>query len=617
MSQKKKSFSDYLMMGLMGLLILGLGGFGITNFSGGGTTIASVGDRDISAEDYFRAMVQAIQVQEAGGATDVTLAGLEAAGIPAQVRGQLIGTEAINNEADHLGLSVGDDEVARMITESTAFQGIDGQFDREAYEYTLEQNGWNVAEFEQNVREESTRNILQASVAAGVAPPEQLVEVLTSWFGERRSFRWATFSPDTLSEALPEPTEEDLVAFHSENEAAFTLPEMKRITYALLSPDMILDTVEIDEGALRELYAERADQYIIPERRLVERLVFGTAEEASEAKDAIEAGETDFISVVEGRDLTLEDVDIGDVTEEALGQAGAAVFALEEPGLVGPYPTDFGPALFRMNGILASSETSFEEALPELRTELGRERARRIIEDMISDMDDRLAGGATVEDLAGETDMELGSIDFYPGTQEGIAAYEGFREMAAALTEKDFPEILTLDDGSVYAMRLDEVLEPQLQPLEEVRVAVAAGWRANATRDALLAEAEAAKAGLDAGKTLVDVAGLGIESAEDVTRSGFTEGLDPAVTEAVFALEPEAAAVVATANGAVLVVLDSVAEADGEDPQIAMFRNAMSQQNAQALAGDLFVYYAQYLTSTAGISINDAGLNAVHSQLFR
>ena len=52
-------------------LIAGLGGFGITNFSGGGTSIASVGDREITAEDYYRAMVQAIRAQEASGATDM------------------------------------------------------------------------------------------------------------------------------------------------------------------------------------------------------------------------------------------------------------------------------------------------------------------------------------------------------------------------------------------------------------------------------------------------------------------------------------------------------------------------------------------------------------------
>lgn len=616
MTKKKKSVSDYLMMGLMGLLVLGLGGFGITSFSGGSTTVASVGDREISAEAYYRAMTQALRAREAGGAS---LAELQAQGFPAQVQGQLIGIEAINNEADRIGLSVGDGEVARMITATSAFQGVDGKFDREAYEYMLRQNGWSVAEFERNVRDESTRNILQASVSAGVTPPAPLIDLLTGWFGERRSFRWVVFGPESLTSPLPEPAEADLEAYHAAHEADFTLPETRRITYAWLSPDMLVDEVQIDDAALRALYDERADQYKVPERRLVERLVFGTMEEAQAARTAIEAGETDFAAAVAARGLALEDADLGDVTQADLGPAGEAVFALSEPGLAGPVVTDFGPALFRMNAILQAQETSFDEALPELRDELGRERARRMIEDMIGDLDDRLAGGATLEDLASETEMEPGSIDYHAGLEEGIAAYEGFRAAAATLDSGDFPEILTLDDGSIYAMRLDEVLAPRLQPLADVRDAVADGWKAAQTGEALLATAQAARAALEGGATLEEAAGPGaqVETAENVTRSSFTEGLDPAVGEAVFALEPGGSEAVATSGGAVLAVLDTVEPADEEDPQVALFRRAMTQQGSQSIAADLFAYYTQSLATTTGITINDAAINAVHSQLFR
>ncbi|RYH10166.1 peptidyl-prolyl cis-trans isomerase [Tropicimonas sp. IMCC6043] len=617
MTHKKKKPTDYLMMVLMGMLVLGLGGFGITNFSGGTATIASVGDRDITAEEYYRAMVQAIRNQEAAGATNLSLAELEARGVPQQVRAQLIAMAAINNEADRLGLSVGDDVVVQQITETPAFQGVDGKFDREAYEFTLERNGWNVAGFERTVREESTRNILQASVAAGVAAPAELIDIMTGWFGERRSFRWATFTPDTLQTEIAEPSESDLVTYHADHAAEFTLPETKRITYAWLTPEMVADSVEIDEQELRDLYEARADLYRQPERRLVERLVFGTTGEAETAKAAIESGASDFAAEVAARGLTLEDVDLGEQTAADLGTAGDAVFALEEPGLVGPFQTDFGPALFRMNGVLLAQETPFEEALPELRAELAGDEARREIENMISDLDDRLAGGATIEDLASETALQLGEIDWYEGVTEGIAAHEGFREVASSLTERDFPEILTLEDGSIYAMRLDTVLEPRLQPLDEIRDSVRESWQRAETAKALTAEAEAAKEGLDAGKTLVEVAGLGVETAERATRGNFVEGLDPAVGQAVFSMEPGDAEVVPVPDGAVLVVLDSIAPADTTDEQIAFFQQAMKQQNAQSIAADLYNYYAQVLTSTAGISLDDAGMNAVHSQLFR
>lgn len=616
MSKGKKA-GNILVYALMAALIAGLGGFGISNFSGGGTTVATVGAREISAEEYYRAMVEAIRAQEASGATDLNFATLDAMGIPAQVRGQLAGIAALNGEADRLGLSVGDAEVARQIRGSSSFAGVDGEFDRDAYEYTLEQNGWSVSEFETSVREETTRQILQGAVSAGVAPSQPMVDQLTGWFGERRSFRWAAFRATRYLGGLAEPTEDDLVAFHAENEDLFTLPESKRITYALLTPDMIADQVDLNEDDLRALYAERAAQYVVPERRLVERLVFGTPEEATAAREAIEAGESDFPAEVAKRDLTLQDVDLGDVTRDALGAAADAVFGLEEPGIVGPYPTDLGPALFRMNGILAAQETSFEEAEPELRTELGRERAARMIQDLISDHDDRLAGGATLEDLAAETQMEIGTVDYYTGVDADIAGYEGFRIAAEAVTENDFPQIETLDDGGIFALRLDEILPPRLQALEEIRDEVADAWLAARALDRAREEATAAQAQLEVGGALGSDAAQ-VETAERATRGNFAETGAPAIlADSVFRMEPGESTLVEMPGAVIVVVLDSVEPVDAEDPQNALIEQQIRAQVAQGTASDLFLYFAQSLTSAAGIQFNDAGLNSVHSQLFR
>src|SRR5690606_36501056 len=132
---------------------------------------------------------------------------------------------------------------------------------------------------------------------------------------------------------------------------------------------------------------------------------------AQSAMDRVSAGEISFDDLVVERGLALEDADMGDVSEAQLGAAGAAVFALEEPGqVVGPLPSNVGPSLFRMNAILNAQEVPFEEARDELRAELASDTARRAIVDQLENFDDLLAGGATLEEMAAETPMELGTI---------------------------------------------------------------------------------------------------------------------------------------------------------------------------------------------------------------
>ena len=105
-----------------------------------------------------------------------------------------------------------------------------------------------------------------------------------------------------------------------------------------------------------------------------------------------------------------------------LGPAGEAIFALEEPGVTGPLPSDLGPALYRMNGILSAQETTFEEARADLQAEAAADRSRRIIIDMIPQVEDLLAGGADSALLAERTDMQEGQIDWNVDVFEDIAA---------------------------------------------------------------------------------------------------------------------------------------------------------------------------------------------------
>lgn len=55
-TKKKGKGAGMLVWGLMSLLILGLGGFGVTNFGGSVRAIGAVGGKEISTNDYARAL---------------------------------------------------------------------------------------------------------------------------------------------------------------------------------------------------------------------------------------------------------------------------------------------------------------------------------------------------------------------------------------------------------------------------------------------------------------------------------------------------------------------------------------------------------------------------------
>ncbi|MFD2814496.1 peptidylprolyl isomerase [Paracoccus aerius] len=452
---------------LMGLMVLGLGGFGVTSFSGGSTSIGSVGDTTITADDYARALRNQMNAYQQQTGQPMSMAQAQAMGLPQAVQSQLVTAAALEEQARRIGVAVGDEKVRQTILEAPAFRGPTGSFDRAAYAEVLRRENLSEAEFEREVRTDEARLLIQRAVAGGVSAPEAAVETTAKWILERRDVSWRELTADMLPAPVAEPDEETLKAWHSANADRFTAPELRKITYVWLTPEILAPEVQLDEAALRAAYDANIDEYQRPERRLVSRLVFPSAEEAEAAKAQIDAGTAPFESFVIQRGLQPEDAELGEVAQADLGAAGEAVFGLEQPGVVGPLQTDLGPALFSVHAILDPVNIPFEEAQQDLRAEAALDRAARTIEDRMAEYEDLLAGGATLEQVAEETELQLGTIEWSAGAtpEEGsIAGYQAFRDRAAEATEADFPELASLDDGGVFALRLDEIVPRRCAP---------------------------------------------------------------------------------------------------------------------------------------------------------
>jgi peptidyl-prolyl cis-trans isomerase D len=610
-----KTLSNLFVWVILGLLFVALAGFGIGSFSGGGAQVGQVGEAEITADDYARALDQEIRARIAQTGQPVTLSTLQTQGVDQAVLQSLVARAALAHEADTMGLSVGDVEVARQITEIESFQGLDGQFDREAYEFTLRQNGLDAAEFEEDVREDTARSLLQLAIVGGLQPNATIAETLVAFQGETRDFSLLTLTEADLPAGLPAPTPEELQAYYDENPQRFTRPEARRITYAWVTPAILMDSVPVDEDALRALYEDRNSLYRQPERRLLEQLTFLEEAEAQAAYDAILAGETTFDALVEERELTLEDIDLGEVARDDLPAATAeAIFADTESEIIGPLESTFGgAALFRVNAVLDASEVSFEEAQEELRSELAADAARRTIDDLRDPVDDLLASGATLEELAADTEMVLGQIDYTPTTEGGIAGYDAFREAALAVEEGDFPELLELSDGGLFALRLDETVPPALPPLAEIEDEVAEAWRESALRAQLAARGEALVAELATGATLEDLGR--VDQEQQVRRQDFIPDAPPTLVAQVFQLSaPGDTVLVPAADRAFIARLDSINPAARNDPGSAILMQIMSQTVAQSMAQDIFEAYGRAVQTEAGISLNQSMINAVHSQ---
>ncbi|MCR8725569.1 peptidylprolyl isomerase [Frigidibacter sp. ROC022] len=614
-NNKAKGASRTVVWIILLLLVIGLGGFGAVNFSGNVRAVGSVGDTPIPVSRYQRQLRQDLLTLQQQTGMNLGIAEAKSFGLDRAALAKVVDQVALENEATRMGLSVGDVEVQKRLTQIADFQGFDGKFDPQVYRDTLSRAGIAVGTFEDEIRATAARGLLARAIGTGVAMPEQMTESVYNWAGERRSFVWTELTASDLPEPIPEPSDADLKDWYDSHADLYTLPEARRITYAWITPSMLVDKVDVDEDALRKLYDSRAAEYHKPERRLVERLAFGTEEEAQAAMEAIAKGETDFETLVEERGLTLDDVNLDEVTREDLGPAGDAVFALSEPGLAGPVETDLGPAIFRVNAILDATDTPYEDVRDELKNDYATDRARRMIQDMTEQVNDLLASGATLEDLAGETDLELGTIDYTDAMSDGLAGYAAFRQTAATVTTEDFPEAIALDDGGLFAMRLDKIIPPTLQPQDEVQDKVAADWKAAETKTALEALADELLPRIESGEDPASF-GLTVNHEDALTRDAYLADVPTGLVAKAFELAPGTAARIDGTEGTPTVALvrtDEVLPPDPENTDLLAAREEYARQMDDQLTGDLVDAFTAAVRETAGIKIDEAAVNAVNA----
>jgi peptidyl-prolyl cis-trans isomerase D len=233
-----------------------------------------------------------------------------------------------------------------------------------------------------------------------------------------------------------------------------------------------------------------------------------------------------------------------------------------------------------------------------------------VIGDLYDDVEDALAGGATLEEIANETDLEMGLISWVDGLTEGIAGYTRFRDEAEVVALGDFPETIVLEDGGIAALRLEEIQSPAPRPLNEVRDEVIAGWEAAATAEALSAQADEMVSQMEAGAAFSSF-GYPLQIVGPVARDSFVESVPAEVLAGIFAMEPGEHQVIRGDGRVHVVQLDSI---DGAGSGAAGLRGAIATDLAQAMAQDVFQLFAGAVQREAGISLNEAAINAVHAQ---
>ncbi len=604
----------------LGILVLSFAVWGIGDIFrvSPDTAVAEVGEIEISQYEFtdaFNRAVGNLQLQF-GGRIDSQQA--RDMGVADETLRQLVNQALYDQAAKDLGLDVADQVIQREMSTNPAFQGIGGGFDPLAFQSALQNAGISEAYFLQNRRRELSRQQLFDSVTLGGHAPKAMVEALLRHQHQRRSVEVLTLNDGSLP-APDVPGEDVLEAYYKDHVTRYTAPEFRTLTFLDLRPESLLEQVSVTESEVRDAYDARLDEFTIEETREVEQIRVQEEDKANQIKERLVAG-GDFIALAkELAGLDEGQVKLGIVRKGDLpGELDDVVQGLAADGISAPVKGPFGWHIFRLTKLTPGRMQTYDEMKKRIEGEIKLERAADALFELSNAVEDSLAGGAGLEEMASELGLTLTKLAAIGADRRGpdgkvIAAIPqapGFMQKAFSLEVGEEPRLEESDTGAYYAVRVDAIQPPAPRPIAEVRDKVLADWTADARRTAAETRIKELAARAEGGTTFAELAsdgGLTVTKREKLDRRqmGQAASVGADVVDQVFTAKKDA---VITGEGATATTQVVVRLLEIEDVDLAKSKDefqALAQGLEQSMTGDLLEQFNRGLEKLHTVEIND------------
>jgi peptidyl-prolyl cis-trans isomerase D len=536
---------------------------------------------------------------------------------------RLIAERVLRLEAQQMGIVAPTDVVRDSVFAIPGLRGPDGQFSRPLFESVLRANEMTEAQFLQAVADDVLRQQLAGAVRAGSAAPDAMSGPLLAWAFQRRTAEVVRVARDAMPE--PEaPTEAQLRRYQENNPQAFSSPEYREASVLVLSPETLADEIAVSDADLAQAYEARRAQFETPERRAIEQAVVPSEEAARAIAEAWRGG-ADLAAIdaqARAADGGAADLGLLDRATMPIADVAAAAFAAEPGAVTDPVRSAFGWHVLKVPRVEPATTRSLDQVRDQLRRDVARDRALDIAYERANRVEDALAGGAGLAEVAERFGLRViaTTIDAQGRDPENavVALPVAEAERPALLRaifaarQGDAPRMTEMGDAFV-AIEIRGVVPPALRPFESVEPALRLAWLADARRREAEARAAALLAAIRGGKPVAEAAaeaGLSVETFGPFSRDPAQAGALPAELVApLFEAKPDEATMVETRDGFAVAKLTGIVPFDVTSDAAAMARVRGGIE--QSMQDELEAQFSAALRARADVRVNTQMLNQV------
>jgi len=619
----RKASSNWLGRTLMGVVMSVLAGsfaiWGINDiFRGYGSSyLAKIGNTEIQLDQFRQSYNDRLQQLSQRFGRPISPEQANALGLNRQVLGQLLVEAGLDQLAHRMRLGIPDSEIVQHVVTDPHFQTPSGQFDRATFENYLRKLGFSEQRYFDEVRRTIPRREITDAVSGGIKVPTTFFDAVNQFQNQARSIDYVTLGPAQAGD-IAQPTEDELSKYFNDRKILFRAPEYRKIVTLTVTPAELAKSIEVSDADVKKNYDANLKQYITPERRHVEQIVFPTMAEAQAAGARIKSG-VSFAAIAAERGLKETDIDLGTVPKSGIIDpvVADAAFSLKEGEVSAPVQGKFGAVIVTVLKIDPGATKPLAVVAPFIRNDIALERAKSQVQDLHDKIEDARAGGSTLEEAAQKFNLTAVTLDVDRSGRDPsgkpVADVPAAGDVLSGAFSNDVGvDTYPIDAAGGYVWYEVEAITPARdRTLDEVKGEVEQHWRDNQIADRLKAKAADLLDKLRIGNpfdALATADGVKLQTATGLKRGTKPPDISAKVVGAVFH----------TAK-------DAFGSSEGDKPtQLIVFRvtgvktPALDPNSAdgkkldrllqQSIGDDIFGQYVAWLENDLGTSVNQSVL---------
>jgi peptidyl-prolyl cis-trans isomerase D len=459
---------------LMLILVLcfgawGIGGYLSKQFSDAAVT---VGHQDIALKEVdnaYRNRLAAVTQMLGGQPPSDDMK--KQLGLPRMVLEELVNRSLLQQASHRLALAPSTRQLRDELAKTPMFQ-VQGHFDGARYKAATAQIGLTTAAYERLLAQDlGVRLLSQLVEVAPVSSTAQVGALSPLLDGENTAYQLETFtlSPAGLS-GLPTPDDKALQAFYEANKQQYAEPEKRSIAVITLNAQSISGTISIPESQIKDRFEQNKAAYAQPEKRHVRHILVADAKDAVAIRGAIHS-EADFIKLAKQKSIDpgskAKGGDLGEIAESDVVPAFGKVAFSEPVGQVSiPVKSPFGWHLIWVESITPAGAGTLASAHDRIKAELVSEQTDNALQGLLRQVDDRAAGGDSLEKIASATGL---AIKRYGLLTAGTNTVEPALVQAAFAAEQgSVAGPVTLPDGSLAYLEITTIVPAKTPPLADI-----------------------------------------------------------------------------------------------------------------------------------------------------